>query len=119
MVVVFLDMWIYLLHRGGRMFRHAYHLLHHRGSLFRHVYCVSSIAQFKDGGRIFSCIAKRHDQALFVAYHEETSPVLYFNQCCGAGAGAEAARSRIFWSEPEPFRDAAPAPTMVLNMFWN
>jgi hypothetical protein len=31
------------------------------------------------------------------------------NQCCGAGAGA--ARSRIFWSEPEPQRDAAPVPT--------
>jgi hypothetical protein len=24
------------------------------------------------------------------------------DQCCGAGAGAAAARSRIIWSEPEP-----------------
>jgi hypothetical protein len=43
-------------------------------------------------------------------------------QCCGAGA----ARSRIIWSEPEPepYRDAALAPTatdptMVLNMVRN
>jgi hypothetical protein len=36
-------------------------------------------------------------------------------QCCGAGA----ARSRIFWSEPEPYRDSAPAPTVVFIMVMN
>jgi hypothetical protein len=27
---------------------------------------------------------------------------VHYFQCCGAGARAGAARSRIFWSEPEP-----------------
>jgi hypothetical protein len=43
----------------------------------------------------------------------------FFGVCVCALKPVLRSRSRLFWSEPEPQRDAAPAPTVVFIMVRN
>jgi hypothetical protein len=66
--------------------------------------------RFKDEGNFLShtgsarTILKNFKRKCIALYTGTVDSVL--KQCCGAGA----ARNRIIWSEPEPRRDAVPAP---------